>query len=57
MRRMFLEMDPELFEECQTQHDERQARAGEVKENRELTWKKLEEVASQVTGEESMVVI
>ncbi|KAG6412723.1 hypothetical protein SASPL_125415 [Salvia splendens] len=57
VRRMFLEMDPELFEECQMQHDEKQARAGELKHNRELTWKKLEEVASQVTGEESMIVI
>ncbi|XP_047971873.1 serine/threonine protein phosphatase 2A 57 kDa regulatory subunit B' beta isoform-like isoform X2 [Salvia hispanica] len=57
VRRMFLEMDPELFEECQMQHDEKQARDGELKRNRELTWKKLEEVASQVTGEESMIVI
>ncbi|XP_047968694.1 serine/threonine protein phosphatase 2A 57 kDa regulatory subunit B' beta isoform-like [Salvia hispanica] len=57
VRRMFLEMDPELFEECQRQHDDKQAKAGEVKEHRELTWKKLEEVASQVTGEENMVVI
>lgn len=57
VRRMFLEMDPELFEECQRQHDERQARAGELKEHRELTWKRLEEVASEVTGEESMVVV
>lgn len=50
-------MDPELFEECQRQHDERQARAGELKEHRELTWKRLEEVASEVAGEESMVVV
>ncbi|KAL8538697.1 hypothetical protein ACS0TY_000639 [Phlomoides rotata] len=57
VRRMFLEMDPDLFEVCQKQHDERIARAGEVDEQRELTWKKLEEAASQVTGEDPMVLV
>ncbi|KAL0401916.1 UNVERIFIED_CONTAM: Serine/threonine protein phosphatase 2A regulatory subunit B' beta isoform [Sesamum latifolium] len=47
VRRMFLDMDSELFEECQRQHEEREAKAGEVEEQRELTWKKLEEVAAQ----------
>lgn len=57
VRRMFLEMDPDLFEECQKQHEERIARAGEVDEQRELTWKKLEEAASQVTSEDPMVLV
>ncbi|XP_011094501.1 serine/threonine protein phosphatase 2A 57 kDa regulatory subunit B' beta isoform [Sesamum indicum] len=57
VRRMFLDMDSELFEECQRQHEEREAKAGEVEEQRELTWKKLEEVASQGTGEDNMVIV
>ncbi|KAL0310459.1 UNVERIFIED_CONTAM: Serine/threonine protein phosphatase 2A regulatory subunit B' beta isoform [Sesamum calycinum] len=57
VRRMFLDMDSELFEECQRQHEEREAKAGEVEEQRELTWKKLEEVAAQGTGEDNMVVV
>ena len=54
VRKMFLEMDAELFEECQRQLAEREARAREVEEQRELTWKKLADVAAQ-RGEEDMV--
>ncbi|PIN24454.1 Serine/threonine protein phosphatase 2A, regulatory subunit [Handroanthus impetiginosus] len=52
VRRMFLEMDPELFEECQRHNEEREARAGELEEQRESTWKRLEEVAAQGTAED-----
>ncbi|KAI3470510.1 hypothetical protein Pfo_027173 [Paulownia fortunei] len=57
VRRMFLEMDTELFEECQRQHEEREARAGELEEQRVSTWKRLEEVAAQVTYGDNMVLI
>ncbi|KAK6136160.1 hypothetical protein DH2020_030094 [Rehmannia glutinosa] len=57
VRRMFLEMDTELFEECQRQYEERQARAGEMEEQRELNWKRLEEVAAQVTNGDEMVSV
>ncbi|KAK6135523.1 hypothetical protein DH2020_030737 [Rehmannia glutinosa] len=57
VRRMFLEMDTELFEECQRQYEERQARAGEMEEQRELNWKRLEEVAAQVTSGDEMVSV
>ncbi|KAK6156331.1 hypothetical protein DH2020_010579 [Rehmannia glutinosa] len=57
IRRMFLEMDTELFEECQRQYEERQARAGEMEEQRELNWKRLEEVAAQVTSGDEMVSV
>ncbi|CAL9246342.1 unnamed protein product [Arabidopsis halleri] len=46
VRRMFLEMDTELFEECEKQHLENEAKACELLEQRELTWKRLEEAAS-----------
>ncbi|KAL6578104.1 hypothetical protein OROMI_010432 [Orobanche minor] len=47
VRRMFLEMDTDLFEECQRQHEEKEARAGELEELRVSTWKRLEQVAAQ----------
>ncbi|KAJ7972334.1 Serine/threonine protein phosphatase 2A regulatory subunit [Quillaja saponaria] len=47
VRKMFMEMDAELFDECQRQHGEGEARAKEVEEQRELTWKRLADVAAQ----------
>ncbi|GAB2235795.1 hypothetical protein Droror1_Dr00026236 [Drosera rotundifolia] len=52
VRKIFLEMDVELFEECQQQYEEKQARAKEVEEQRESTWKRLAEAA-----EEHMVTV
>ncbi|XP_051121636.1 serine/threonine protein phosphatase 2A 57 kDa regulatory subunit B' beta isoform-like [Andrographis paniculata] len=45
VRRMFLEMDAELFEECQQKHEEKEASAGAVEERRLSTWRRLEEAA------------
>lgn len=47
VRKMFLEMDAELFEECQRQYLEREAKAKEVEELRELNWKRLADAAAQ----------
>lgn len=49
-------MDAELFDECQRQHAEREARAREMDEQRELTWKKLADVAAQRGGEDMITV-
>ncbi|KAL8518068.1 hypothetical protein ACS0TY_009379 [Phlomoides rotata] len=46
VRRMFLEMDCDLFEECQRQYEEREAKAEELQEKRLSIWKRLEEVAA-----------
>ncbi|CDY35507.1 BnaA01g24050D [Brassica napus] len=35
IKRMFMEMDPELFEECQQEYEEKQARLKEVEEQRQ----------------------
>lgn len=56
VRRMFVEMDAELFEECQKQYSEKEARAQGLEEQRQLTWKRLEAVAAQ-TGAEDMVMV
>ncbi|CAI0469235.1 unnamed protein product [Linum tenue] len=47
VRKMFLEMDTELFEECQRQYEEKESRAKEVEEQREMTWKRLADVAGE----------
>ncbi|CAL5207281.1 unnamed protein product [Lathyrus oleraceus] len=47
VRKMFIEMDAELFEECQKRHAEKQAKAKEEEEQRELNWKRLAEAAAQ----------
>ncbi|XP_076897290.1 serine/threonine protein phosphatase 2A 57 kDa regulatory subunit B' beta isoform-like isoform X1 [Bidens hawaiensis] len=47
VRRMFMEMDPELFEDCQTRYMDKEAMVNEKSKQRELTWKKLESIASQ----------
>lgn len=50
-------MDNELFEECQRQHLEKVAKARELEEQRELTWKRLEEVATSKEGADDMVMV
>ncbi|XP_059666032.1 serine/threonine protein phosphatase 2A 57 kDa regulatory subunit B' beta isoform-like [Cornus florida] len=56
VRRMFLEMDTVLFEECQRQYVESEARARELEDQRELAWKRLEAVAAQTGGEDMVMV-
>eukprot|EP00252_Welwitschia_mirabilis_P022651 TRINITY_DN619_c0_g1_i1.p1 TRINITY_DN619_c0_g1~~TRINITY_DN619_c0_g1_i1.p1 ORF type:complete len:540 (+),score=113.02 TRINITY_DN619_c0_g1_i1:570-2189(+) len=46
VRKIFLEMDQELFLECQNKYTEEEAKQKSVKEKRELLWKRLEDVAA-----------
>ena len=50
VRRMFMEMDNDLFEECEKQYQENEAKTWELLEQREMTWKRLEEAASLVAN-------
>jgi len=50
VRKMFLEMDVELFEECQRQYAEREAKARELEEQRELMWQRLAATATAQEG-------
>ncbi|KAI7725032.1 hypothetical protein M8C21_029803 [Ambrosia artemisiifolia] len=45
IRKMFMEMDTQLFEECQRQHAEKQAHAKMAQDQRQQTWQRLEESA------------
>ena len=56
IRKMFLDMDTELFEVCQRQYAEKESRARHVEEQRELTWKRLADVAAQRGGEDMITV-
>lgn len=50
VRKMFLEMDAELFEECQRQYAEKEAKAKELEEQREVTWQRLDAAAAALVG-------
>ncbi|PSS23691.1 Serine/threonine protein like [Actinidia chinensis var. chinensis] len=47
VRKMFMEMDIQLFEECQRQYAEEEAKAREKEERRELTWQRLASAAAR----------
>ncbi|KAI4300339.1 hypothetical protein L6164_033728 [Bauhinia variegata] len=47
VRKMFVEMDTELFEECQRQYAEKEAKAKEVEEQRQLNWERLADAAGE----------
>ncbi|XP_072968286.1 serine/threonine protein phosphatase 2A 59 kDa regulatory subunit B' gamma isoform-like [Typha angustifolia] len=46
VRKLFLDSDQELFEECLLRFQEAEAKEKEIQEKRELTWKRLEDVAA-----------
>ncbi|XP_072951888.1 serine/threonine protein phosphatase 2A 57 kDa regulatory subunit B' alpha isoform-like [Typha angustifolia] len=57
VRKMFLDMDSELFEECQRQYIEKEAKAKELEDQRELAWRRLESMAeTQAAGDEMVLV-
>ncbi|KAI3687833.1 hypothetical protein L1987_81536 [Smallanthus sonchifolius] len=45
IRKMFMEMDAQLFEECQRQYAEKQAHAEMAQDQRQQTWQRLEDSA------------
>ncbi|KAI8563267.1 hypothetical protein RHMOL_Rhmol03G0099500 [Rhododendron molle] len=47
VRKMFLDMDVELFEDCQREYAEKVAQARELEERRELKWQQLATAAAQ----------
>ncbi|KAF8095985.1 hypothetical protein N665_0319s0005 [Sinapis alba] len=57
IKRMFMEMDPELFEECQQEYEEKQAKLKEVEEQRQSRWRRLDEAVEELerVGEDHMI--
>lgn len=55
VRKMFLEMDQDLFQECQLKFQEDEEKFKGLEEKREITWKRLEAVAaSRALGSEAL---
>ncbi|KAK4386367.1 Serine/threonine protein phosphatase 2A regulatory subunit B' beta isoform [Sesamum angolense] len=50
VRKMFLEMDAELFEQCQKQYIEREFRSRELEEQQETKWQQLAAAAAAQGG-------
>ncbi|KAL2903532.1 B'ETA: Serine/threonine protein phosphatase 2A 59 kDa regulatory subunit B' eta isoform [Bienertia sinuspersici] len=47
VRKIFSDLDPELFEECSLKFQEDESKEDEVRAKREATWKRLEEIAAE----------
>lgn len=45
VRKIFFDLDPELFKECLAKFREYESKEGEIEARREATWKRLEELA------------
>jgi serine/threonine-protein phosphatase 2A regulatory subunit B' len=57
VRKMFIEMDENLFKECQLKFQEDEAKAREIEGKREVIWKHLEVVATSSGPSEEPIVV
>ncbi|KAJ7970710.1 Serine/threonine protein phosphatase 2A regulatory subunit [Quillaja saponaria] len=57
VRKIFSDIDPELFEECLLKFQEDEAHAKEIKSKREATWKRLEEIAAMKAASNEPVLV
>ncbi|WOL08890.1 hypothetical protein Cni_G17643 [Canna indica] len=56
VRKMFLDMDSDLFEACQLQYIEKESKSKSLEEQRELAWRRLEDVVEGKAMGEDMIV-
>ncbi|XP_049385312.1 serine/threonine protein phosphatase 2A 57 kDa regulatory subunit B' theta isoform-like [Solanum stenotomum] len=57
VRKIFSDIDSELFEECLRKFEEDKAQEEEVKRKREITWKRLEELAGMKAASNEAVLV
>lgn len=57
VRKIFSDIDPELFEECLLKFQEDEAQEKEMSLKRELTWKRLEEIAAKKASASNEAVL
>ncbi|GKV07878.1 hypothetical protein SLEP1_g19586 [Rubroshorea leprosula] len=57
VRKIFSDIDPELFEECLQKFQEDEAREKEMKVKREATWRRLEEIAAMKMASNEPVLV
>ncbi|KAG8383266.1 hypothetical protein BUALT_Bualt05G0166500 [Buddleja alternifolia] len=57
VRKIFYDLDPDLFKACQMKFQDDESKENEIKEKREATWKRLEELAGKnATSNEAILV-
>ncbi|XP_049404230.1 serine/threonine protein phosphatase 2A 57 kDa regulatory subunit B' theta isoform-like [Solanum stenotomum] len=57
IRKIFYDLDPELFKECLHKFQEDELKEDEIKSKREATWKRLEELAAKNTTSNEAVLV
>lgn len=57
VRKLLLDMDSELFEECDRMHVEKEARAKYLEEQRQVAWTRLEAAVAAITPADDMVLV
>lgn len=57
VRKMFSEIDPELFEECLHKFQETEAKVEQIKTRHDATWKHLEEIAATKGAKNKAVLV
>ncbi|KAF8378152.1 hypothetical protein HHK36_029489 [Tetracentron sinense] len=57
VRKIFSDLDPELFEECLLKFQEDEAKEEDIKAKRETTWKRLEEIAATKASSNQAVLV
>lgn len=57
VRKIFSDVDPELFEECLQKFQEDEAQEKEINMKREMTWKRLEEIAAKKASSNEPVLV
>ncbi|KAF3675570.1 Serine/threonine protein phosphatase 2A 59 kDa regulatory subunit B' zeta isoform [Capsicum annuum] len=57
IRKIFYDLDPELFKECLNKFQDDELKDGEIKSRREATWKRLEELAAKNTTNNEAVLV
>ncbi|RAL46914.1 unnamed protein product [Cuscuta campestris] len=57
VRKLFSDIDPELFEECLQKYQEDESREQEVKVKREATWKRLEDLGGIKAASNEAVLV
>lgn len=57
VRKIFFDLDPELFNECLLNFQEDEAKEEKMKSRRETTWKRLEEIAAHKASSNEAVLV
>lgn len=57
IRKIFSDVDPDLFEECLLKYQEDEAHKEETKMKREATWERLEEIAAMKAATTEPVLV